>query len=272
MAKRSRWRVRTKLKRVLMWSISNFAHVNESSIFILGNQKSGTTIASKLLAQCTGLSATHDIVRAINSKASDRLAEGRISFPDYVKKFKLEFSKDIIKEGGLTIYYPQLVSLFPNAQYVMIIRDPRSNIRSILSRYNIDGRETSVEPYWDKLGKAWQRNFNGEWAGIPTGNMIESLAYRWNHITNMYFEHSDRFVLFKYEDFVSSKESEIIQLARRLGLSPKFDISDHVNVQYQPRSDHSISVEEFFGERNLKTIKDLCSRNMKKLGYLADLP
>ena len=250
-----------------MWTASNFAHINETPIFILGNQKSGTTIVSKLLARLLGLSATHDIIRAINSPIADELSEGRMSFPDYVNHFRLEFSKDIIKEPGLTMYFPQLVSMFPKARYAMIMRDPRSNIRSILTRHKIDGRANSIEPYWNNLGKSWQRIFGGKGSGIPAGSHIENLSNRWNFIAETYLRNCDRFVLLMYEDFVSAKESQIIKLAERLGETPKHEISSHVNVQYQNKSDHSISVHDFFGEKNIKVIEDICCKNMKALGY-----
>ena len=87
---------------------SSFAKVNPEPIFILGNQRSGTTAIAALLSQCTGKSVSLDIARDINTRIARHLAEGKACFDDYIARFKLEFSREIIKEPGLTIYYDQL--------------------------------------------------------------------------------------------------------------------------------------------------------------------
>jgi hypothetical protein len=247
--------------------VSRFSRINRDAIFIFGNQKSGTTAIAALLSQCTGKSVTLDITREQNWLISRQEIKGKVGLDDFISHFKLEFSRDIIKEPGLTLYFSDLIKKFPYARFVFILRDPRSNIRSILNRHKIDGREISVEPYWNGLGKSWQRIFDGSWAGIPVGNMIESLAHRWNYFAEIYLANSEKLLLVRYEDFKQNKESYIERLAERLGLEARYDISERVDIQFQPKGDHSTSVEFFFGADNLNAIKRICHQNMKKLGY-----
>lgn len=260
-------RLRTSVRVRCTNLVSSFSCINRNAIFILGNQKSGTTAIAALLSQCTGKSVTLDIIRAKNWSISMKKIEKSVKIDDFISRFKLEFSRDIIKEPGLTLYLPDLMKKFPHARFLFILRDPPSNIRSILNRHKIDGREISVEPYWNRLGESWQRIFDGSWASIPVGNMIESLAHRWNHFAEIYLSNSENLLLVRYEDFKENKALYIERLAEKLGLEVKYDISDKVDIQYQPKGDHSSSVEVFFGADNLDAIKRICHKNMNKLGY-----
>ena len=72
----------------------------------------------------------------------------------------------------------------------------------------------------------------------------------------------------KYEIFNKNKVFEISDLAKKLGLKDVCSIDDKVNVQYQVAGDHSIRWVEFFGERNLRTLNNICSERMKYFGYV----
>jgi len=62
-----------------------------------------------------------------------------------------------------------------------------------------------------------------------------------------------------------TRKKKYITLA--LGFTIQTDISNYVNIQYQPKGNAAIDLKEFFGEENYKIIKKLCEENMKELGY-----
>ena len=69
--------------------------------------------------------------------------------------------------------------------------------------------------------------------GYISFNYIEAMAFRWNHAINIYQQHKDRIVLVKYEDFKLDKV--IFDNEGKLGFSIQTDISNYVNIQYQPK-------------------------------------
>ena len=56
-------------------------------------------------------------------------------------------------------------------------------------------------------------------------------------------------------------------IALDLGFTIQTDISNYVNIQYQPKGNAEIDLKEFFGAENYKIIERLCKENMKELGY-----
>ena len=52
-----------------------------------------------------------------------------------------------------------------------------------------------------------------------------------------------------------------------LGFAIQTDISNYVNIQYQPKGNSEIDLIDFFGEENYSQIDNMCKANMNKLGY-----
>ena len=120
--------------------LSFFTIVNSKPLFILGNQKSGTTVIANLLSQATSKSLTSDFQSAISHKTLQlELDFHLLKFSDFIQDYKYEFSKDIIKEPFLSYYIDELINEFPKAKFVLIIRSPFQNIRSILNRLIVPG-------------------------------------------------------------------------------------------------------------------------------------
>ena len=82
-----------------------------------------------------------------NYKLYKYLKANKISIDDFVNHNKLEFSNEIIKEPHLSIFYPQLRIRFPKSKFVMIIRNPIHNIRSILDRLDIKGNKNKLDKF-----------------------------------------------------------------------------------------------------------------------------
>lgn len=268
-------KIKRKLKGYLLsnfiirkiWSI--FSKTNPKPLFILGNPKSGTTIIANLLSKATKQTLTSDIQSAIKY-ATLQLDFNLLSFDNFIKQHKYEFSKEIIKEPFLSFYTEELIKSFPNAKFIWIVRNPYQNIRSILNRLKIPGNLPKINfNNFTELEKtpAWRLNLESRMLGIDSLNYIEAMAHRWNYLINLYEKNKDKIILVRYEDFVKNKTGFISDLTHKLGFELKKDISDYVNVQYQPKGNSKIDLGEFFGSKNLELISNVCKSNMKKLGY-----
>lgn len=269
-------RILQRIKRELKYKYIeapkyNNAIVHKYPWFILGNPKSGTTAIAKLLSMASGKTLTADFSRAIPHYTLPlELRYKLLSFKDFIEKYKYEFSNELIKEPMLTFFVKELFTHFPDAKYIFIIRDPYQNIRSILNRLKIPGNLQDIDLFeWEelKITPAWKLALQSEMIGFHSQNYIEAMAHRWNVAASSYLENQDKFILVKYEDFKQDKENYIYQLCGKMGLDIVSNISDQVNVQFQPKGNSKVKIEEFFGDANYKIIESICGENIKKFGY-----
>lgn len=257
------------------WCKRKLAHVNEAPFFVLGNQKSGTTAIAALLAERTGLSVTLDLTTQYSALVVD-IYQGNASVDALIEPNRLEFSRDIIKDPNLTFLYPSLCQRFPDGHFIMVLRDPRDNIRSILDRLSLPGDEETLQlthhrqslSDYDGMFQAWRIVLDSSWMGLEGETYIEMLADRWKKATEVCLQNRERIALIRYEDFLEDKLAAINDLAARLGLPNKNEIEHKVDEQFQPQGQRrGMDWKEFFGERNLARIESRCRREMEALGY-----
>ena len=197
-----------------------------------------------------------------------KVKNGRVDFDRVVKRNRLDFSRDIIKEANLTPFYDDIAARFPESKFVFIIRNPVDNLRSQLNRWNIPGNLEDLKPEDIlQIKKSWHIIFDGTWLGLHGNNYIEMLARRWQYLADIYFRHHEEMILIRYEDFLKEKEGEIYNLAAKLNLDPQHNISHKVNVQYQSKGRSDVSPAAFFGDKNLRIIEKICETQMNKFGY-----
>jgi hypothetical protein len=250
---------------------SFFSKVNSSPIFILGNPKSGTTVIANLLSKATNQSLTSDFQNAIKHTTLQLELDFKLlNFKNFIKQYKYEFSKEIIKEPFLSFYTEELIKSFPNAKFVFIARDPYQNIRSILNRLKIPGnlKEINFEDY-DEIIKTpvWKLAMQTNMLGLFSSNYIEAMANRWNYVVNSCLNHPDKIQLVKYEDFLKNKAAFIYDLAKGFELEVVNDIHKKVDIQYQSKGDSEVDLKNFFGAENYSNIEKLCKKNMEELGF-----
>ena len=245
------------------------AHANKNPVFILGNQKSGTSAICSLLGFATGLSVSNDLRREIGKQYYLRLVNDGVPFSKLVSRNRLDFSRDIIKEPNLALFFNELKNYFPLARFAIVIRDPRDNIRSILNRVNVPGNLESLGKSGNyRIDPGFELVLGDYFPAIRSGNhYIEQLAERWNYFFDVYSNNKEHLVLIRYEDFNKDKPRAIAGLAEALGLEQKYDISDKVDIQFQSRGNRTISWQDFFGDENLLRIEKTCYTRMASLGY-----
>jgi sulfotransferase family protein len=245
------------------------ARVNPAPLFILGNQKSGTSAIAALLARATGKSVTIDIFFRYREHLQERLLRQEMGFGDFIRWTRVCFSTEIVKEPSLTFFYGDLKSFFPQSRFIFVLRDPRDNIRSILNRLRIPGDLPELDAHHqealrDKPG--WALLMDGTLVGCGGGTYIERLAKRWQRAADVYGR-GDGMVLVRYEDFMRDKAGAIRRLARAVSLEPTHDLGRYVDVPYQPRGQREVSWRDFFGPDNLRRIESICGDRMISLGY-----
>jgi len=240
---------------------------NPKPVIVIGNQKSGTSAIAHLLADHAGLAKSID-VPAVWPPTFTRIARRYETLLDVVRAHPLPFSNDLIKEPYLTFLYSPLRSAFPKARYLFVLRDPRDNIRSILDRLGIPGDRDSLSYDEYDLPPAWKPTFVPEIWSTDRHQYVEILAERWNSAVDTYLTHKKEMQCIRYEDFLADKAGVISRLARRLELEGVHDISDRVDVAFQPRgSNRDVPWNEFFGEKNLRGIEAICHDRMEHFGY-----
>ncbi len=239
-------------------------------VFVLGNQKSGTTAIAALLAQCIGEPFISDVLYRNKLHLKD-LLDGTPSLAELVQSHPESFAATVVKDNDFTFLYPSLARAFPEAGFVFIVRDPRQNIRSVLNRLKLPGDLDSLtaEQYAHLRKKlpGWHTILTGSSFGSSTGHYIDVLADRWVRANQVYLSASDRMTVVRHEDFDAAKRPVIERLATELGFSVANDISGSQDRQFQPLGDRTITPEAFFGPQNLERVERRCATLMPSFGY-----
>ena len=239
-------------------------------IVVFGNQKSGTTVIATLLAELGGLTRTIDIPVLWPPRVNKVIERGQ-GFARTVRKNPLCFAKELIKEPNLTFLLPQVKEYFPRGRFLFVVRDPRDNVRSLLDRVGLPGDLSALDET-HHIPPPWGLLFASEGWGINCDmedpNYVELLACRWNKCVEMYLQYNDMATMVRYEDFVSNKIGTISQLAKKLGVRAKKDISAKLDKQYQRKGDRrNWPWKRFFGTENLLKIEKVCDTYMNEMGY-----
>ena len=239
-------------------------------IFVLGNQKSGSTAIASLLAECIGGKASLDVLYQTRTRLADLLGQ-EDAVATLAQRRPKVFAADVVKDNDVIFLLPSLLAAFPDAQVVFVVRDPRDNIRSILNRVDLPGSQADLTAdQYDDLRErlpGWYPILTN--AGMATGprQYVEALADRWVRAAQAYVDAAEHLTLLRYEDFCADKRGSIEALARSLERPVVHDITGSQDRQFQPRGDREVTPAAFFGEDNLRRIEHTCRALMSRFGY-----
>jgi hypothetical protein len=255
-------------RKVVFHARNLMARPHPNPVFVLGNQKSGTSAIAALLGMMTGSSTAVDLRREIGKQTYPRIVRGELPFEALVSRNRLDFSRQIVKEPNLTLFYDALKQRYPLSRFVFVVRDPRDNLRSILNRLPIPGDLPALEAHhMSNVDPGFELVLDGRWAGIAGGeHYIDRLCARWNACCDVYLTHSDEICLVRYEDFMAGKVACLENLARRVALDPIHDVRADLDRQFQRGGHSGVQLSEFFGP-NLARIESACAERMRLLGY-----
>ena len=232
--------------------VYRFYPAAEAPVFVLGNQKSGTSAIAALLARACGLSYDIDI-GGFRVPEYDALYADRSRLPELIQtRAAIEFSKGLVKEPNLTFLLPEILSLHPRSRLIFVVRDPRANIRSTLNRLNIPGDLPAINPAdYPELSPMWEAILYNKWVGKPDLDLsyIGRAAERWQIATDLFADAGDAVTPIRYEDFLVDKLAAIHKLADQLNLPVVTDITRLLDVQYQPAGETYYGLPRFFWPR-----------------------
>ncbi len=250
--------------------VYRFYPSQEAPIFVLGNQKSGTSAVAALLARACGLSYDIDLGGLRVPEYEQIYAKPETLARVLRERAAIEFSKELVKEPNLTFLLPKIQALHPRSRHAFVVRDPRANIRSICNRLQIPGNQLSISPAnYPEISPIWNAILYNHWVGDETRelNYIGRSAERWRKAADLYLATGSETQLIRYEDFNQGKLAAIEDLATRLGLEVKHDVTPYLDVQYQRAGKKVTDYMAFFGADNLATIERECGPVMVPLGY-----
>jgi len=233
-------------------------------LLVFGNQKSGTSAISGLLAEATDLRLITDFAGAREPYIGE-LIRGDTPIAAYIKRNAWAFSADIVKEPGLTFVAPALMAHFARSRAVTVVRNPWNNIRSLLERLDLRGDADRVIPGSRHINRTWQSILAGADLGLPPGHYIDILATRWLRAAEIPGRLDARNIVIRYEDFAPEKQASIEALAKALDLPVVADISAKLEHAFQPRG-RGTDPRAFFG-KNYERIGAICGPRALQLGY-----
>lgn len=242
----------------------------KGKVIVAGMPKSGTTAIASLLAEAAGVEVCSDPFHQLDSKGvsfREALFSGVLPLEDLWRQHRGVFNGAVIKDPNFPLFLGELKSLLPDAQFVFIVREPRENIRSILSRLNMPGDPVDGNQVLGNVKGTWGRVLNGTSPEMPGSDYLEKMAWRWRISAERYFENQEGVHLIRYEDFRKDKRAQIEQLAGELGYEGLMDISSLVDIQFQPKGKRPSNLEDFFGKENLERIDAIVSPVLKRFGY-----
>lgn len=241
-------------------------------IVVHGMPKSGTTALAMLLGAAAELRVSSDPFHQLDRRGvefRDALYEGRLSVSALVKDHPGVFRAGLVKDPNFIFLLDQVIDVFPRAGHIVILRDPRDNIRSILNRLKLPGDPAAATPGLPGVGETWRRALEGRTPAVPGEDYVERLAHRWRLAAEALVARSADLIGVRYEAFNGAKEATIRRLLDQVGLEARTDITPLLDRQFQPKGDRSVSWDGFFGAAGLDRIERICGPMMAALDYPA---
>lgn len=248
-----------KIKTTFRYTRNYLYKPNPNATLLLGLNKSGTTVTIHLIAHRAGLTFTDDPTYKIGG-FDNVLNKGR-SLKSYLDENSYMFSKEIIRFPIEPRSLACAKSFFNMDKYIVTVRNPINNIKSILSRLGIGGKLEELDTN--------NLNFHKDWVYMLTRkeNYIASLAQCWvdAYDQDLIFD-ENKSIIFKYEDFMSDKIGYITKKVIELGYEPKNDIQSLIDIQFQPKGTGKAN-NDFFSKKNLEIVKNMTGNLASKFGY-----
>jgi len=185
-----------------------------------------------------------------------------------------DFSNKIVKAQGKDRFVAKftgpprirfLNSIFPDATFVEIVRDPRAVVSSLIE-VDFWKPERALNGYWNGLLS------NKDLGMISTsGNqMVTSTALQWRRVREQVdIEKKDiaskRYFLIKYEDLMKDPTGVIDHLSSSIGLVSTEGIGGYLSKRHFTNMNYKY--EKRLTPRDILTVEDICKEQMSYLNY-----
>ena len=255
--------------------INAFRPRDITKVVVLGHQKGGTTVVANLIGRMTGLPVSIDPLFMIDYGQGNATAS-LMESPDTLKKLLRNrpdlFDQPIVKDPDLIFVYPSVQKYYDKAKTLFVVRHPLDTIRSISDRLGLQPDKHTEPPSAEDMkegNKHWELILSGRLPRqhVTHSNYILNLANRWCLAVDTYLAHKSEIILARYEDFLLDKNGYIESIVEKLELHKATDISEYLDIQYQPKGNKAVNLQDYFGEANLVEVEKICGKYMKKIGY-----
>lgn len=251
--------IRKRCHLIARRATCNLLGDKHSPVFVLGNQKSGTTAIAQLLSLATNKTYSHDMLYRHRFNSSQVL-QPDCTIRAFVEALPLEFYNDIIKEPNFSFLLPSILREFPNSKVLFIVRNPISNVRSIFDRLGISGNYEGSDPCAVKNLHEENVWLSALKAHLPQSDdlpcsFVASMSLRWLELAKMAYDYRKYVLIVRYEDFLSDKPGVIKHLCEFAGLDVTSDTQPYYGKQFQPRGKSQHDSASFFSYQNLCVIR-----------------
>lgn len=248
--------------------------VLESPTFLIGAERSGTTLLRLMLSHHPQIAWCNEFEYAIDrvspegkfpelSDYQDWLKTHRIfqatgfeastglSYGDLIKSFLVQ--KQVREQKpvvGATVHrhFDRLLTIWPNARFIHLIRDPRDVARSCISM-GWAGNVWTGSERWVEAEECWD-------------------ALKQRHLND---RPNDRYVEIRYEDLIANPETVLTKLANFLGV--EYDpamLEYHKDTTYeQPDSQFLNQWRRKLSDREIQLIESRVGALLTERGYTA---
>jgi hypothetical protein len=247
-----------------------FGPAPRPGVFVCGMPKSGTTAVLRLMGIASGESTSNDPFYELDVRGvvfRDAVYNGELDIGRLVKTYPAAFRGTLVKDPNFVFFRSRMTELYPEAAWVFTIRDPRDNIRSILNRLRLPGRDALLVQQMGNLRGAWRDVLEGRNPASGGRSPIEHMARRWLQMAERARDAGNGVVISRYEDFVRDKPGRIAELCRAVGLDPVHSIEADADREFQPRGDRKAVWSEFYGADELAAIESTCGPLLAHFGY-----
>tara|TARA_R110001606_G_scaffold316538_2_gene463315 strand:- start:3788 stop:4582 length:795 start_codon:yes stop_codon:yes gene_type:complete len=262
-----------KIKKIIEILKSYVLMEKNTKLVVLGHHKTGTTAIASLLAHAADLSISGDPIYEMSPSSSsllDTLLNDTDSFVKIVKANPRFFFQQVVKEPDYILSIDEIFKLYPYSKFVFIIREPHQIIRSIFNRLSIEGTTELHKIPYENLSNStsnWEYIVNGSPKISDSLTVVERLAWRIEKTTLSYLKYSNKIQLIKYEDFIKNKSQYIKEILDKIEMPCPKSISNIEDKQFQPKGDHKVLINDFFGKENYNLITNICDKTIKSFNY-----
>lgn len=227
----------------------------KKTIVICGCERSGTTAVASLLAAGTGKQLLDDPPEAWHLIPKVKMI---LEEPDALCQFLKPDT--IVKVPGFAAVIEEVNSFTPHVQFVVVIRDPRDVVSSMLERLS------------DRPGPLFLWT---EWLNVQASGLVDRLAGRWCKYIEMASASSHKcgnVTFINYEDFVKDKILVLRELAELFGNSFHNGlVKDQLEFQFRKEKNHTIQGPGRYvsdlTEKDQYLIINRCAKLMIEYGY-----
>ncbi|WP_228851063.1 sulfotransferase family protein [Aegicerativicinus sediminis] len=229
-------------------------------LLIVGCERSGTTIISKLLSQGSGANLLNDPIESWYLYPLIRVIGIRgFSLSMVFKLWKYK----IVKVPGFATILPELRKIHPLPyKIVYIVRDPRDNYSAIKERLSQDlnGLYLNIH-YLNKKGKS----------------ICENISYRWDSYLQFAMDYSNNYkedILFvRYEDFLKDK----IKILQKIAVFSKLnfnsnmitnDLDKQINKSWSNKIYGAGRYKNELTDDEIETVERITIEKMKRFNYI----